>query len=114
MTHLRTLFSPPFRPGTLILPGILALSSVTMIAKAYSNYQRWLAMGPGGVPYNTFGWAIQSTSHVITNKDLYSTGIYTDPKTIKQYGEHGDTRFLKGELKQREGPAVRATEFVAP
>lgn len=41
-------------PRTIILTSLLALP----IPWLFNNYRAYIALGPGGLPYNVFGWLI--------------------------------------------------------
>lgn len=43
------------RRNTILGLGVILL--LALISWAWSDYRRWLALGPGGVPYNVRGWA---------------------------------------------------------
>lgn len=71
-------------------------------------------MGPGGMPYNILGWTFQSTVGLFVKDDVLSTSVYTNPKTIEQYGSLANKRFIVGDLKQRAGEAPKVPNFIAP
>lgn len=105
---------PIFQVENVPIFGLFATVSYIAISRCYLNYQAWLAMGPGGMPYNIFGWAIQSTIGLFLSNDLLSTKVYTDSKTVETYGSFSNKRFIVGELRQREGIPPTVQLFVAP
>jgi len=70
-----------------MMAGILAVILV-VAGWAYVDYRRWLALGPGGVPYNLYGWAQVTWLRLWKKNPL-------DTTTFEKYiGKQGDTNGL--------------------
>ena len=98
--------------------GITSLAGwMTLVLR--SNYLRWKAIGPGGVPCNAYGWALQwlldlTLGHHDTTYLLYfdlklarMTGMSKEDRALAQH------RFLE-DLPVRNGPRARAAPFAIP
>lgn len=77
---------------------LLAILAVILGAAiwGYFDYQSWLALGPGGVPYNLNGWA-QVTWMRLWKKNPLDTAHFE-----QSIGKEGDSQGLS-ELPRREG-----------
>jgi hypothetical protein len=53
----------------------LSTLAVLIIPRAWRNYKAYLALGPGGVPYNPFGWLIALAATAVSHETL-STAMY--------------------------------------
>ncbi|KAI0008151.1 hypothetical protein F4779DRAFT_463917 [Xylariaceae sp. FL0662B] len=122
MANLQRLYHPHVRPETLrthrpalIAGTALALASAPLLAYAYKSYQAWLALGRGGVPYNLFGWLVQSTLHIIARRDTRTPAPYRPADLEPVYGAAGQTTFLAGAtISQREGERPGVPTTVVP
>jgi hypothetical protein len=79
----------------------LALGFAAAIIWIFRDYQKWRALGPGGLPANLIGW-LKTTRMRLQKGDPLDTDSYT-----AQIGAAGDCSFL-AELPKREGrrPAI--------
>lgn len=77
----------------IVVLGVIAAGAVW----AYRDYQAWLALGPGGLPYNAGGW-MQANWLRLRARDPIDTGIYA-----AKIGTPGDCASI-GDLPPREGP----------
>ncbi|KAK7745539.1 hypothetical protein SLS53_003039 [Cytospora paraplurivora] len=84
--------------------GIISLP--TLIARAVKSYRGYLALGPGGIPYNILGWSIQGVLQPFTWHDTRDPeAIFADPARQEPYEPHGRRAFLLGPAGEgREGP----------
>jgi len=102
------------------LPALAAVSTFSLAAWATvqlrANYLEWKAMGPGGVPYNAFGWAVQYLLYLgyghndttdLDYPDKYLKNAAAEDRTL------AERRFLP-DLSERKGPGVRALPFAIP
>lgn len=81
---------------TIIAIGILGvLAGGAGAVWAYRDYRQWLALGPGGLPYNFHGWLTAT----------WMRRLKHDPLDTRHFamGAAGDLSFL-GPLPRREGP----------
>ncbi|KAI8963679.1 hypothetical protein F5Y11DRAFT_141224 [Daldinia sp. FL1419] len=102
----------------LLATGFAAVAT-PFFAYAWSCYQQWLALGPGGVPYHFLGWLVQTGMHVIARSDTREplpkpykrledvAAIYGPPAAKSYFG--GD-----GAIPQRKGDRPVIPTFVAP
>ncbi|KAL4865161.1 hypothetical protein BDV12DRAFT_175117 [Aspergillus spectabilis] len=97
------------QPCTRLLLAALPGAVITLlIPGAYRDYQSYLALGPGGPPYNVAGWLGVKLVFNPFRRDMLGTGIY-DRKV-----ENGErTEFLK-DLPQRKGERPMMGTFAVP
>lgn len=57
---------------TLIIPVILGLAP-----RAYRDYKTYLSYGPGGTPYNAFGWLAVSLLYLTSASETLSVDLYS-------------------------------------
>ncbi|KAL2183732.1 hypothetical protein L209DRAFT_693123 [Thermothelomyces heterothallicus CBS 203.75] len=129
MTRFLTLTTPP----CLLLLLLLFFSSLPSIL---ASYRDWLALGPGGPPYNFFGFLVQSTSRLLARSDIRAVpppyyrrrrrrpspgepeeaDVVVDEAVVRAYAPHGRTSFLPPSppLHPRNGPRPAVPAFVAP
>lgn len=87
--------------------------SAPALARSYRGY---LALGPGGMPYNVAGWAIQGALQLVARRDTRDPAPFADPANQGPYEPHGRTSFLglglgSGlELEGKEGKKLRKAE----
>ncbi|KAL2175940.1 phospholipase/carboxylesterase, partial [Thermothelomyces heterothallicus CBS 202.75] len=81
-----------------------------------ASYRDWLALGPGGPPYNFFGFLVQSTSRLLARSDIRAADVVVDEAVVRAYAPHGRTSFLPPSppLHPRNGPRPAVPAFVAP
>jgi len=78
------------------------------------NYQSWIALGAGGLPYNPVGWTGAWIIKMFSKRDVLSTECYDDPEVIARSGDYARESFLKGGLERREGERPKIAGFVVP
>lgn len=84
-----------------------------------SNYLRWKAIGPGGVPRNPYGWALQWLLDLVLGRRDTTYLLCFDLKLARMKGmtkedrEIAQRRFLE-DLPQRKAPKARAAPFAVP
>ncbi|KAJ0414805.1 hypothetical protein BJY00DRAFT_18791 [Aspergillus carlsbadensis] len=91
-----------------ILAALPAAITAILIPSAYRDYQSYLALGPGGPPYNVLGWLSVKLVFNPFRRDMFGTEMY-DWKISS--GER--TGFLK-DLPEREGQRPRLGSFAVP
>lgn len=101
------------RRTQLLIPIILGVL-IPVGLRCRKDYQAWLAMGPGGLPYNVFGWTIAWAMSILGSSNLTSTSCYEDPKNIAKYAGSGNTSFLEGKLPARAGSRPLVGHWMAP
>jgi hypothetical protein len=97
---------------TAIMTGLVLCPAV---AWAMESYQTYLAVGPGGMPYNIFGWMLQGITQLVARHDVRDHRPFSDPKFRASLGEHGAKSFLsRYNLPERTGDRPVVPGFVAP
>ncbi|CEL08648.1 hypothetical protein ASPCAL11795 [Aspergillus calidoustus] len=91
-----------------ILAALPAAVIALLIPSAYRDYQSYLALGPGGPPYNVLGWLGVKLVFNPFKRDMFGTEIYDRKIAL---GER--TGFLK-DLPRREGDRPRMGSFAVP
>lgn len=106
--------------GNIAISTIATCVLFTLVKSTHRNYRAWLALGPGGVPYNLLGWAIQSFFSVtisLPTLSLADPAGFAVPSLDKQYASHAvspRSSFLQGPLPLRAGPTPLVPDTVAP
>ena len=78
---------------------------------AYSDYQGWYALGPGGLPHNVFGWLVQSLLRLRASRNVRDSKCYD---VAMRRSELERKRFLDGQLPDWIGEAPKTAVWVAP
>lgn len=90
---------------------IVAVAVTAMLvaggAWAYSDYQAWLALGPGGLPYNARGW-MQANWMRLQARDPIDTAVYAG-----RIGAAGDCASVS-DLPLRDGPRPHIGRHAVP
>jgi hypothetical protein len=85
---------------------ILAL----LIPAAYRDYQAYLALGPGGPPYNVMGWLGVKLFFNPLRREMFGTRIYD-----QKIAGGDDSGFLaEQELPPRKGERPAMADFAVP
>jgi hypothetical protein len=93
------------------------LGWITLVLR--SNYLRWKAIGPGGVPGNPYGWALQWLLDLVLGHRDTTHLLYFDLKLARMKGmtkedrDLAQRRFLE-DLPPRKEPKARAAPFAIP
>ena len=91
-------------------PRLLTTTSGAILAfvirRSISNYHAYIAMGPGGLPHNVYGW-LRSLCFKPFGREHLST---------EQYDQDGNKEsFLSyGEIKERRGDRPKMSWHIAP
>jgi hypothetical protein len=105
-------------PRTTSALAVAIALSIPTVSYALKSYRGYLALGPGGMPYNPLGWAIQGLLQLVASWDTRSPGPFRKPRNQKPYEPHGMTSFLhlasSPELPQRRGSRPDVPGYVAP
>lgn len=111
-------------PRTMTALAVALALSLPAASYALKSYRGFLALGPGGMPYNPLGWAIQGLLQLIASWDTRSPAPFRKPSNQKPYEPHGTTPYLllagsPGHhhahlLPHREGPRPDVPGYVAP
>lgn len=95
---------------------MVGLALCPLVAWARESYQSYLDVGPGGMPYNVFGWMLQGVTQLVARHDTREPEAFSDPSFRGSLGEHGAKGFLPGggRLPERAGDRPVVPGFVAP
>lgn len=102
-------------PRTITALAVAIALSLPTASYALKSYRGFLALGPGGMPFNALGWAIQGLLQLIAKWDTRSPTPFSKPANQKPYEPHGTTPFLAASpLPQRKGDRPEVPGYVAP
>ncbi|KAL4784892.1 hypothetical protein BJX76DRAFT_197318 [Aspergillus varians] len=101
------LLSQP-RSTRILLVAVPAGVVAFFLRGAYDDYQSYLALGPGGPPYNIAGWLCVKALFNPLKREMFGTRIY-DRKV-----EAGEKDGFLGDLPLRKGPPPAMGTFAVP
>lgn len=78
-----------------------------IIPRIISNYHAYLAVGPGGLPYNVFGW-IHALCFKPFARDKFSTEQYDQDGNKESFLDHSEL------VKERRGDRPKMGWHIAP
>ncbi len=110
--HIITQF---FRQRPLVASSALGLglAAIPLISHIIRSYRGFLALGPGGLPYNFLGWSIQALGQPFARHDIRESQPFADPRIFDRYAPHGRTSYLD-EVPVRRGERPDVPTYVAP
>ncbi|KAJ6789146.1 hypothetical protein PWT90_01538 [Aphanocladium album] len=91
----------------------LGLAAIPVLSHIIRSYRGYLALGPGGLPYNFLGWSIQAIAQPFARHDVRESRPFADPRVYDDLGPHGRTSFLN-EIPARRGDRPEVPTYVAP
>lgn len=91
----------------------LGLAAIPVISHIIRSYRGYLALGPGGLPYNFLGWSIQAIAQPFARHDVRESHPFADPRITEGFVPHGRTSFLE-EIPARRGQRPEVPSYVAP
>ncbi|KAI0106677.1 hypothetical protein F4814DRAFT_67009 [Daldinia grandis] len=108
----------------ILLAAGLTAAATPLLAYAWSCYQQWLALGPGGVPHHFLGWLVQTSMHVIARSDtreplprpykrLEDVAALYGAAGAKSYFGSGQSQ-SQSQIPKRKGDRPTIPTFVAP
>jgi len=105
---------PALTTRYLFISSLCIAITVPILARARSDYLGWLSLGKGGVPYNVFGWMLQSMLRPFAFRETRSLAPYSRADVIKMYEPTGRNRYIEGDLGFRAGDRPAVGPWVAP
>ncbi|PSR80385.1 hypothetical protein BD289DRAFT_440844 [Coniella lustricola] len=108
-THLRPLLDGlslsiraiPRLVSLTLLMTVLGVSVPPAFSYARASYRGYLALGPGGIPYNVFGWALQGALQLLAHWDTRDPSPFTDPRNRRPYEPYGSCTFFQAPIPPR-------------
>ncbi|OJI99477.1 hypothetical protein ASPVEDRAFT_123327 [Aspergillus versicolor CBS 583.65] len=98
----------PFSHRSRLLLAALPAALIALLLPAYRDYQSWLLLGPGGPPYNVFGWLLVKLLFDPLRREPFGTVLY-DGKI-----ESGEQAAFLSSLPHRKGQRPTMGEFTVP
>ena len=96
--------------------GLLAAASVPLLYQIFAlirqDYRGWKALGAGGLPYNVWGWLINSALRPL-GREARGTDCYDSEKLRSMGGDVGNRGWL-GDLPVRTGSRPHIGPWMAP
>lgn len=117
LTLLSNHFPPALRndPRATAALAVTALGiSIPTLAYAIRSYRGYIALGPGGMPYNIFGWALQGFLQLLARHNTRDPTPFSQPKNRKPYEPFGTTTYLTSPIPLRQGDRPEVPGYVAP
>lgn len=105
-THNYLLAQYHHHSKTTIVLSTLATISIALAPAAYRDYKTFMSYGPGGVPYNAFGWLIASVVLRPMTSEMFSTKVYD--------GQEDKGTWLSEGLTRRKGERPNVGPHAAP
>ncbi|CAK7241677.1 MAG: hypothetical protein STHCBS139747_003145 [Sporothrix thermara] len=108
------------RPAFFTAASISVVSALALLPAAVRSYRGYLAMGPGGIPYNVWGWLLQGLAQPFALRDPRDTRAFEKPAphVVARYG--GSARAQRSyldidtTLPARRGPRPTVPGYTAP
>ncbi|KAI8658407.1 hypothetical protein NCS55_01116900 [Fusarium keratoplasticum] len=113
-SHFQSLFQRIASNQRVVATALAAtFIGVPVLRVAVLDYREYIKIGPGGVPYNVFGWLIQLCLRPIT-KEPFHTSCYDGARAIKEAGPNASSAFLsEDDVPVRRSPRPeRYNEFL--
>lgn len=115
--HLADSLPSPLRqnPRAALALAVTALGvSIPTFSYAVSSYRGFLALGPGGMPYNVVGWAIQGLLQLLAKWDTRDPSPLAKPANRRPTEPHGSKTYFPRPVPARTGARPDVPGYVAP
>ncbi|KAH7263990.1 hypothetical protein B0J15DRAFT_489676 [Fusarium solani] len=114
-SHFQSLFQRIASNQRVVATALAAtFIGVPVLRAAVLDYREYIKIGPGGVPYNVFGWLIQLCLRPIT-KEPFHTSCYDGARAIKEAGPNASSAFLsEGDVPVRCSPRPEVGRWTVP
>jgi len=97
-----------------ILKTALSVALGPLFYITWSDYQKWLQLGPAGPPYNIFGYFISILLRPL-KASRFDTSFSSNARFLKKIGPVGERTFLKDEdVPERKGPRPEIGKWILP
>lgn len=108
------------RPRLFTATSVSVVGLLLLVPPAVRSYRGYLALGPGGIPHNLWGWMFQGIGQAFAVRDPRGTADFEkpDPEVLARYG--GSARAQKSyldidtTLPARQGPRPTVPGYTAP
>jgi hypothetical protein len=106
---------PLFHPrANLITTAITTAVSLPLLYFTWSDYQSWLAVGRGGLPYNPIGYLIATILRPL-KASPFDTSFASKPEILKKSGPGGEKAYLSEEdVPFRKGKRPEVCAWILP
>ncbi|KAL2867556.1 uncharacterized protein BJX67DRAFT_387793 [Aspergillus lucknowensis] len=108
MAHLNSNAIFHLSARSFLVAALPAAVVALFIPSAYRDYQSFLALGPGGPPYNLLGWLLVKLVFNPFSREMFRTEIY------ERKIDAGETSSLLEDLPKRQGERPKLGTFAAP
>lgn len=88
--------------------------SIPTVSYAISSYRGYLALGPGGMPYNVAGWTFQGLLQLAARGNTRDPSPFTKPSNHKLTEPHGNKTYFPSPVPERAGGRPDVPGYVAP
>lgn len=96
--------------ATLLTTGL----SLPLLYITWSDYQKWLQVGPAGPPHNIFGYLISILLGPL-KASRFDTSFSSNARILKKIGPVGERSFLKDvDVPERKGPRPEVCKWILP
>ncbi|KAE9369170.1 hypothetical protein N431DRAFT_379960 [Stipitochalara longipes BDJ] len=93
---------------------LMTALSFPLIYLTWSDYQKWLQLGPGGLPYNIFGYLISTILRPL-KASRFDTSFVSNDRILKKIGPMREKAFLKDEdVPERKGQRPEVGKWILP
>ncbi|KAN0101501.1 hypothetical protein V8E51_012011 [Hyaloscypha variabilis] len=97
-----------------VLKTALSVALGPLFYITWSDYQKWLQLGPAGPPYNIFGYFISILLRPL-KASRFDTSFSSNARFLKKIGPVGERAFLKDEdVPERKGPRPEIGNWILP
>ncbi|CAK7568686.1 MAG: hypothetical protein SEPTF4163_006686 [Sporothrix epigloea] len=108
------------RPALFTAASVSVVSALALLPSAVRSYHGYLAIGPGGLPYNVWGWLYQGTAQPFAVRNPRDPSVFEkpSPEVLARYGggTHAQRSYLGNDtpLPERQGPRPTVPGYTAP
>ncbi|CAK7218044.1 hypothetical protein SCUCBS95973_003356 [Sporothrix curviconia] len=108
------------RPALFSAASVSIVGALALLPSAVRSYRGYLAIGPGGIPHNIWGWLFQGIAQPFALRDPRDTRAFEKPapQVVARYGgsARGQKSYLDIDttLPARPGPRPTVPGYTAP
>ncbi|CAK7267905.1 hypothetical protein SEPCBS119000_002789 [Sporothrix epigloea] len=108
------------RPALFTAASVSVVSALALLPSAVRSYHGYLAIGPGGLPHNFWGWLYQGSAQPFAVRFPRDPSVFDNPSpaVLARYGgrPHALKSYLEADtpLTERQGPRPTVPGYTAP